>query len=288
MAQNTEKLVQDFVAKAQRDNRRVALITSGGTRVNLEKNAVRFIENFSMGNRGAASAEYFLKNDYLVIFFYREGTLKPFSRHATNLFDRLRLDSSQKAYIEPSADLDRVVADNLRYKESILFCPFTTVDEYLHNLEVICKQLNCLGPTAMIYLAAAVSDFYIHEEKQPVHKMQSNEGDVQLSLSVVKKTLGRLVDSIVPNAFVISFKLETDPNLLIPKAEKALKNYGHNLVIGNLLVDRKTRVVFVEQNGNEPLELNAEQVQQGVEIEQKIVEKLKKAHEALIAKRSSQ
>lgn len=75
---------------------------------------------------------------------------------------------------------------------------------------------------------------------------------------------------------------------MIPKAEKALKNYGHNLVIGNLLVDRKTRVVFVEQNGNEPLELNAEQVQRGIEIEQKIVEKLKKAHEALIAKRSSQ
>lgn len=114
------------------------------------------------------------------MFFHRDGTLKPFSRHATNLFDRLKLDDNQKAYskniltvlnwffdlVEPSAELDRIVADNLRYKDSILFYSFTTVDEYLHDLEVICKQLNCLGPRAIIYLAAAVSDFYIHEEKQ--------------------------------------------------------------------------------------------------------------------------
>lgn len=38
--------------------------------------------------------------------------------------------------------------------------------------------------------------------------MQSAGGDVQLSLSVVKKTLGRLVDSIVPNAYVVSFKVD--------------------------------------------------------------------------------
>jgi hypothetical protein len=68
--------------------------------------------------------------------------------------------------VEPSAELDRAVTDNIRYKDSTLFCSFTTVDEYLHDLEVICKQLNCLGPKAIIYLAAAVSDFYIHEEKQ--------------------------------------------------------------------------------------------------------------------------
>jgi hypothetical protein len=67
--------------------------------------------------------------------------------------------------VERSPELDQAVADNLRYKDSILFCTFTTVDEYLHNLELICKHLNCLGPNALIYLAAAVSDFYIHEEK---------------------------------------------------------------------------------------------------------------------------
>lgn len=47
-----------------------------------------------------------------------------------------------------------------------------------------------------------------------------------------------------------------------------------------MLVDRKTKVVLVEQSGVEPLELTADQIKQGVEIEQKIVEKLRTSHEA--------
>ena len=38
-------------------DKHVVLITSGGTKVPLEKNAVRSIENFSKGTRGARSAE---------------------------------------------------------------------------------------------------------------------------------------------------------------------------------------------------------------------------------------
>lgn len=36
----------------------LVVITSGGTTVPLEKNTVRFIDNFSTGTRGATSAEY--------------------------------------------------------------------------------------------------------------------------------------------------------------------------------------------------------------------------------------
>lgn len=39
--------------------------------------------------------------------------------------------------------------------------------------------------------------------------------------------------------------LETDPNLLIPKARGALERYGHQIVIGNDLNRRKFEVVFV-------------------------------------------
>lgn len=53
--------------------RSVALVTSGGTTVPLERNTVRYIDNFSGGNRGASSAEYFLAEGYAVIFF---GTQK--------------------------------------------------------------------------------------------------------------------------------------------------------------------------------------------------------------------
>lgn len=40
-------------------------------------------------------------------------------------------------------------------------------------------------------------------------------------------------------------QLETDDNLLIPKARAALERYGHQVVIGNDLHRRKYEVVFV-------------------------------------------
>jgi phosphopantothenate---cysteine ligase (ATP) len=40
-------------------------------------------------------------------------------------------------------------------------------------------------------------------------------------------------------------QLETDPELLIPKAHAALERYGHQIVIGNMLHNRKYEVVFV-------------------------------------------
>nr|CAH8841898.1 unnamed protein product [Trichobilharzia regenti] len=57
---------------------KIVCITSGGTIVPLEKNMVRYIDNFSTGLRGALSAEYFLRSNYAVVYFYRKGSLLPF------------------------------------------------------------------------------------------------------------------------------------------------------------------------------------------------------------------
>ena len=43
---------------------------------------------------------------------------------------------------------------------------------------------------------------------------------------------------------LVSFKLETDSNILVSKARKALNKYGHKLVIGNILDTRKREVSF--------------------------------------------
>ena len=61
--------------------RRICLVTSGGTTAPLERNTVRFIDNFSGGTRGAASTEHFLEQGYAVIFLTRKSCLRPFSRH---------------------------------------------------------------------------------------------------------------------------------------------------------------------------------------------------------------
>ena len=72
----------------------IVIITSGGTKVPLEKNMVRFIDNFSRGERGASSAEYFLYAGYSVVFAHREGSITPFTRNfrktiSSNIDDHL-------------------------------------------------------------------------------------------------------------------------------------------------------------------------------------------------------
>lgn len=62
----------------------------------------------------------------------------------------------------------------------------------------------------------------------------------------VPKILKPMVQHWAPDGYVVSFKLETDPDLLIPKAETALQRYGHQVVIGNELHLRKYEVVLIE------------------------------------------
>lgn len=70
-----------------------------------------------------------------------------------------------------------------------------------------------------------------------------------VDLDPVPKFLHRLVDGWAPHdSMVVSFKLETDPDLLLAKSEQALQRYSHHLVVGNLLSSRKWEVVFVSRD----------------------------------------
>ena len=57
----------------------IVCVTSGGTIVPLEKNMVRYIDNFSTGQRGANMAELFISCGYAVVFVHRKGSIQPFS-----------------------------------------------------------------------------------------------------------------------------------------------------------------------------------------------------------------
>jgi phosphopantothenate-cysteine ligase len=46
-----------FLRQQKAENRKVAIITSGGTMAPLERRTVRFIDNFSTGSRGSWLAE---------------------------------------------------------------------------------------------------------------------------------------------------------------------------------------------------------------------------------------
>ncbi len=163
---------------------------------------------------------------------------------------------------------------------SLLEVHFTSLSDYLWLLRAACQSLAPLGSRAMLYLAAAVADFYIPAGNMPEHKMQSSEGAPEVHLALVPKMLAPLVKDWVPKAFVVSFKLETDPDLLVPKAKQALKKYGHRIVVGNLLHTRKNRVLLVSAVQEQPCEvvLTEKEAASGKEIEEKIVLELKRLH----------
>lgn len=77
---------------------------------------------------------------------------------------------------------------------------------------------------ALIYLAAAVSDFYVPASEMETHKIQSGDHDgLVLNLRNVPKCMGLLRKTWAPEAFVVSFKLETDPDMLVKKAVRAIE-----------------------------------------------------------------
>ena len=309
----TSKLAKSFVAKHMEIGRRIALVTSGGTTVPLENQTVRFIDNFSAGTRGATSAEYFLERGYAVIFLHRRFSLLPYSRHyshSTNCFlDFMNQDENGRVYIkdEYQRDMQDVLQKYraARDKDMLLSLPFITVYEYLWSLREVAFILQSMKSSAVFYLAAAVSDFFIPKKRLAEHKIQSSNqnGEDQngiegrkpnaegkklvIDLDPVPKFLKRLVDGWAPHAMIVSFKLETDPSLLISKAKGALEKYSHHLVIGNLLSTRSYEVVLVSPGREEWLRVPAASRSKGFpsnEIESLIVPEVIKLHNIIVEK----
>lgn len=282
-------LAKAFIDSHAAASHRVVLITSGGTTVPLEKNTVRFIDNFSAGTRGATSAEYFLEAGYAVIFLHREFSLQPYSRHYTHAKDCFLdfLSEGDDGRVGVNEGDTRIRDVLRRYKKAknnnmLLMLPFVTIGDYLHELRAISHLMAPLGPRGLLYLAAAVSDFFVPPERMSEHKIQSTDaakkfaaeqaGEQQqedeeeafdnfdanprvprskrlvIDLDPVPKFLERLVDDWASSGMIVSFKLETDPKILVYKARTSLERYQHHLVIGNLLTTRKWEVVFVSPN----------------------------------------
>nr|CAD7429899.1 unnamed protein product [Timema monikensis] len=296
--EESKKLIQDFCCRNTETDCKTVLVTSGGTTVPLEHNTVRFVDNFSAGTRGSASAEYFLENGYSVIFLYRLKSLEPYVRHFTGqaFLDMLETNKSGKekcivgelTFPVKQESVAAVLPILLRYqsvKETgrLLCIPFTSLADYLWLLRAVSESLADLGPRALLYLAAAVSDFYIPANEMPTHKMQSEAGPPTISLQLVPKVLEPLVNTWLPHAFVVSFKLETDESLLISKARGALTKYKHKLVIANILQTRKNKVVMVTTDSHYEIVVTQEETNSAVEIESKIVADLKQKHDHFIA-----
>ncbi|XP_022131437.1 phosphopantothenate--cysteine ligase 2-like [Momordica charantia] len=269
-----------------RSARKVVCVTSGGTTVPLEQRCVRYIDNFSSGHRGAASTEYFLKAGYSVIFLYRTKTCQPY---CSLLPDDPFLEcfeftcdsgiqvrqSYSEAVKSAISEHHAAVADG-----TLLKLPFTTIFEYLQMLHLIGTSLRSLGPHALFYLAAAVSDFYVPWESMAEHKIQSGSGPLDMRLAQVPKMLSVLRSEWAPTAYCISFKLETDVKILLEKADAALRKYKMHMVIANELSTRKEEVTLVTEN--EKIHVRRDPKLVGDEVENHIVKHIVEKHSTYI------
>jgi len=265
---------------------KVALVTSGGTAVHLEQRAVRFIENFSTGRRGAACVEHFLHHGYSVIMLAREGSAAPFARHVQAgvsenfdlpFVDNLSVSADGSICLRSAAaeDVKMAIMRYHKYKEEgrLLRVNFKSLSDYMYLLKECAETLRPFGKNAIFVLAAAVSDFYIPPAEMSQHKIQSREGPLELKLWQVPKALGVLRFLWAPNSFFVSFKLETDHDILLTKARQSIAKYCMHLVVANELDSRYKQVSLVTADYEEII--NKEEGIKEVEIPmiQSLVEK---------------
>lgn len=231
-------------------NKFIVLLTSGGTTVPLERNTVRFIDNFSTGARGAHMAQEFLSSkDVSLVFLHRVGSVMPFTFNVASshvdfaLLQQLGGSHNDKEKIQNDAKLCKHMLDTKR----LLAIPFVSVTEYLFKLRACSVTLNANNSKLMVVLAAAVSDFFVRDRDMDEHKIQSTEVKaLDLHLEPVPKMLGALKRDWASNAFCVSFKLETDEAILIDKARGAIAKYAVDLVVANELHSRYNKVILVE------------------------------------------
>jgi phosphopantothenate-cysteine ligase len=142
------------------------------------------LELILTGTRGATSAEYFLSAGYAVIFLHRQHSLRPFSRHYSHslnpFLDLLSVvdnpaqngDTATKgqSIVVSSEHSQKLLPVLQAYHASIqqgtlLSVEFNTVNDYLWLLRDVTACMHGLGRRGMFYLAAAVSDFFLPDDK---------------------------------------------------------------------------------------------------------------------------
>ncbi|KAH7647372.1 hypothetical protein FG379_003039 [Cryptosporidium bovis] len=256
-------------------DRNVVIITSGGTSVPLEKNAVRFIENFSTGKRGAYSAEYFLKHGFSVVFFHRKGSNLPFAVEFPSKYEIMLAFSEREVNTNSIDDMKITEASKNfeKYAKKLFIIEFESIFDYTEGIQMISSHCAKYNEKIIFYLSAAVSDFYIPEDLLSTNKItippNSITNDqislklpcINIELYLVPKFVANIREKC-PNCFIVSFKLETDENELLIKSFEYLERYKPNIICANLLQSKRNKIIMITNetkieiisNNTEPIE----------------------------------
>eukprot|EP00758_Cryptobia_borreli_P002029 Tbor_TRINITY_DN2720_c0_g1::TRINITY_DN2720_c0_g1_i1::g.15267::m.15267/K01922/PPCS, COAB; phosphopantothenate---cysteine ligase (ATP) len=285
ISDRVHNIIRPLLASAITSKRPIAVVSSGGTSVPLERLSVRFLTNFSTGGRGSALAEELVEAGYVVIFITNKYTMRPCSSltpsggiieilssilsikddnndspsdtMAGNVSPLIlkELDSPQAT--SHTREIVRLL--RLRAKSQELLCQliFENIFEYMFSLKVVSQELVRHAdslPPVMVILAAAVSDYYVPLKDMPSHKISGGDG-LTIHLNNVPKALGVLSHCWLKppdtskwfTPLIVTFKLETDPLILLKKAEHNIRTYGLELVVANLLQSYKEEVMLVKR-----------------------------------------
>lgn len=253
----------------------IAFITSGGTTVPLEVNAVRFITNFSSGGRGAFFVETLAERGWACVLLHHGTAVRPFRRALDSMTMKELADFVTPA--SPSASPPRATGESAKAAEArrlmelyertqdlVHYVAFDTVVEYIYLLEVVARTLcSAALPRALqqrpclFFAAAAVSDYYVPLPQMSREKISGGDG-LTLQLSNVPKTLLLVHDEWLhrsaPDAkqpFVVTFKLETTEETMKAKAIKNLHAYHCDAVVANMLQSYKEWVLIYARGGDD-------------------------------------
>ena len=169
-------LIKEFLLRVAESDR-VAVVTSGGTKVPLEKNCVRFLDNFSSGERGASCATYLLSLGYRVLFLHRPGSVLPLSttlRNALGANDASTMSRSLQEHLTATGDGSSSSGSIPNFS---LQLPVTTASAVTTELtalraareagRLMCLPFETVGEVSISPLTSHLSPFTFHLSPLP-------------------------------------------------------------------------------------------------------------------------
>jgi len=112
----------------------------------------------------------------------------------------------------------------------------------------------------------------------PEHKIQSSNDILTINLYPVKKDLYKIKTEWNPKSFLISFKLETDEEILLKKTYKAIEKSYSDYVIANILETRYDKVLIINKMSKYDILKNENEF-----IEENLIQKICELHEIYIS-----
>ncbi|RHY24839.1 hypothetical protein DYB25_008178, partial [Aphanomyces astaci] len=259
----TAKLKQ-FVAAQLADGRRVALVTCGSATVPLSGDSV--MDAVSFGDRGAASAEHFLRAGYAVIFLHRHGSLAPFSRHFqlyirdNRFLSMLRVDDTDNSlHVDPpnddrhAQDLSTILTEAKDTSARLVHVSFTSVQQYLFYLRMAASVIDSAASRGLILLSASVLDYYVPSSipsilpsipstpstaaspPPPPSNTTKKESSSSLTLNLVRipNLIAKIRRNYAPKACLVTLKSVADKGRLQRAAFRDIERWGVDVVVAD-------------------------------------------------------